>query len=284
VHARNTAEMGGTSAPAHMTVRRWGLRYRAHNGVPRLAVLLLRNEYGPENPPAPLPLVISPHGRGIRGATNADWWRDLPARGDFAVVCPGGMGRRLPLHSWGWRGQIDDLARMPQIVQHAKPWLRIEDRRVYAVGGSMGGQETLLLLGQHPRLLAGAAAFDSVTNFYTRYRDFARIRNGLRLQALARFEVGGTPKSNPTAYVERSPVRWTKAIAASGVPLQLWWSDADAIVVDQRRQSGAFYAELQGLRPRGRVESVRGSWSHTAETYSELQLPAAARWLGLLPA
>jgi poly(3-hydroxybutyrate) depolymerase len=166
-----------------MTVRRWGLRYRAHNGVPRVAVLLLRNEYGPENPPAPLPLVISPHGRGIRGATNADWWRDLPALGDFAVVCPGGMGRRLPLHSWGWRGQIDDLAQMPQIVQHAKPWLRIEGRRVYAVGGSMGGQETLLLLGQHPRLLAGAAAFDSVTNFYTRYRDFARIRNGLRLQA-----------------------------------------------------------------------------------------------------
>jgi poly(3-hydroxybutyrate) depolymerase len=103
------------------------------------------------------------------------------------------MGRRLPLHSWGWQGQIADLARMPDLVRHAKPWLHIDSRRIYAVGGSMGGQETLLLIGQHPGLLAGAAAFDSVTNLYTRYPDFALIRNGRRLQALARLEVGGTP-------------------------------------------------------------------------------------------
>src|SRR5215212_6670582 len=122
------------------TVRQFGLRYRAHNGLPRPAVLLLPGEYGPENPPPPLRLVISPHGRGIRAITNAQWWRDLPARGHFAVVCPGGMGRRLPLHSWGWRGQISDLARMPSIVAHAKPWLRLDLRHVYAVGGSRGGR------------------------------------------------------------------------------------------------------------------------------------------------
>jgi pimeloyl-ACP methyl ester carboxylesterase len=264
------------------TVRQFGLRYRAHNGLPRPAVLLLPGEYGPENPPPPLRLVISPHGRGIRAITNAQWWRDLPARGHFAVVCPGGMGRRLPLHSWGWRGQISDLARMPSIVAHAKPWLRLDLRHVYAVGGSMGGQETLLLLAQHPQLLAGAVAFDSVTNFYTRYRDFALIRNGRRLRLLARLEVGGTPASNPQAYVLRSPIHWVEAVARSDVPLQLWWSDADEIVVGQKNQSGSFYEELRKLRPRGRVEPVTGSWSHTAETYSNLQLPAAAKWLGLL--
>jgi poly(3-hydroxybutyrate) depolymerase len=263
-------------------VRQWGFRYRAHNRVPRLAVLLVPAEYGPQNPPPPLPLVISPHGRGIRAATNAQWWRELPARGGFAVVCPGGMGRRLPLHSWGWRGQIADLARMPDLVRAAKPWLRVDERRVYAVGGSMGGQETLLLLGQYPHLLAGAAAFDSVTNFYTRYHDFGRIRNGPRLQALARIEVGGTPATTPRAYVLRSPIHWVDAVAESRVALQLWWSDADEIVVDQQRQSGSFYTELRGRRPRGRVEPVRGSWSHSAETYSNVQLPRAAEWLGLL--
>ena len=146
----------------------------------------------------------------------------------------------------------------------------------------MGGQETLLLLAQHPQLLAGAVAFDSVTNFYTRYRDFARIRNGRRLQLLARLEVGGTPASNPQAYVLRSPIHWVEAVARSDVPLQLWWSDVDEIVVGQKNQSGSFYEELRKLRPRGRVEPVTGSWSHTAETYSKLQLPAAAKWLGLL--
>src|ERR671914_760601 len=132
-------------------VRHWGLRYRAHNGVRRFAVVVAPAQYGPANPSPALPLVVSPHGRGVRAITNARLWRDLPAQGDFAVVCPGGMGRRLPLHSWGWRGQIADLARMPDIVRATLPWLRVDRRRVYAVGGSMGGQETLLLLGQHPR-------------------------------------------------------------------------------------------------------------------------------------
>ena len=44
---------------------------------------------------------------------------------------------------------------MPQIVAQALPWVRLDLRRVYAIGGSMGGQETLLLLGRHPELLAG---------------------------------------------------------------------------------------------------------------------------------
>jgi poly(3-hydroxybutyrate) depolymerase len=261
--------------------RQWGLRYRAHNRLPRPAIVLVPSEYGPEHRSPPLPLVISPHGRGVRAATNARLWGELPGRGRFAVVCPGGMGRRLPLHSWGWGRQIDDLARMPGIVRAALPWLGLDMRRIYAVGGSMGGQETLLLLGQHPRLLAGAVAFDSVTNFYRRYFDFARIRGGRRLQALARLEVGGTPSANTRGYVLRSPSHWARQVADSGVPLQLWWSDADEIVVDQQTQSGKFFRDLQRLGPSGRLERVTGSWSHTGESYARLQLPGAVEWLGL---
>lgn len=263
-------------------VKHWGIRYRADNGVPRWAVVVVPAQYGPRNLSPPLPLVISPHGRGVRARTNARLWGELPAQGGFAVICPGGMGRRLPLHSWGWRGQINDLASMPSILRTTRPWLRIDVRRVYAVGGSMGGQETLLLVGKHPRLLAGAVAFDSVTDFYRRYDDFARIRNGKALQALARIEVGGTPRTNPEGYVLRSPMHWIREVADSGVPLQLWWSDADEIVVDQRNQSEKFFDDLRQLRPRGRVEKVTGSWNHTAESYRRLQLPGAVDWLGLV--
>ena len=178
-------------------IKRLNIRYRAHNRRTRPAVVLLPARYGPGRPTPPLPLVISPHGRNVRAATNASKWSDLPARGNFAVVCPGGMGRRLPLHSWGWRGQIADLSRMPEIVRAALPWLRVDKGRIYAVGGSMGGHETLLLLGQYPKLLDGAVAFDSVTNFYLRYNDFARSPGGRAAQALARVEVGGTPRTNP---------------------------------------------------------------------------------------
>jgi pimeloyl-ACP methyl ester carboxylesterase len=192
------------------------------------------------------------------------------------------MGRRLPLHSWGWRGQIDDLARMPALLRNARPWLRFDPQRVYAVGGSMGGQETLLLLGQHPRLLAGAVAFDSVTDFALRYDQFARSPRGRTLQALARVEVGGTPQTNRRAFVLRSPMHWIREIADSGVQLQVWWSDADEIVVNQHTQSGRFFKELKELGPPGRVEKRTGSWSHTASSYSQLQLPGAVVWLGLI--
>jgi poly(3-hydroxybutyrate) depolymerase len=263
--------------------KQWGLRYRAHNKVLRWAVVIAPAQYSPDRPSPPLPLVISPHGRGVRARTNANLWGDLPGQGGFAVICPGGMGRRLPLHSWGFRGQIDDLARMPAIIHAARPWLRVELERVYAVGGSMGGQETLLLIGLHPGLLAGAVAFDSVTDFFRRYSDFALLgRKGRMLQGLARVEVGGTPKTNPVGYRVRGAQHWVDEIARSGVPLQMWWSDADEIVTGQENQSGRFFADLQARRPRGRLEKVTGSWSHTAESYRRLQLPGAVRWLGLL--
>lgn len=252
--------------------------------MPRPAFVLVPAEFGPQRPTPPLPLVISPHGRGVKAETNARLWRELPAQGGFAVVCPGGMGRRLPLHSWGFRGQIADLARMPSIVRATLPWLRVDERRVYAVGGSMGGQETLLLLGQHPSLLAGAVAFDSVTNFYRRYADFGLTPGTRGLQALARTEVGGTPRTNPNGYVLRSPTHWIRGVARSGVPLQIWWSLADDIVVDQVHQSAHYFRELKELQPRGRVEAMTGFWRHTAEVYAGTQLPGGVRWLGLLEA
>jgi len=264
-------------------VKRWRIRYRAHNGRSRPAIVIVPKRFGPGHPTPALPLVISPHGRNVPPLTNARMWRELPARGRFAVVCPGGMGRRLPLHSWGWRGQIADLARMAQIVRGALPWLHVNGRRIYAVGGSMGGQETLLLLGQHPDLLAGAAAFDSVTNFFLRYNQFARSPRGLAAQALARVEVGGTPKTNSAGYVLRSPTHWLPQVARSGVPLQMWWSETDTIVIDQERQSAHFFRELERLHPRGRAEAVTGDWTHSFKTYRELQLPGAAKWLRLVP-
>jgi poly(3-hydroxybutyrate) depolymerase len=265
-------------------VARWGFRYRAHNGIRRYAVIVAPAQYGPGSPSPPLPLVVSPHGRGVRARTNATMWGRLPGEGGFAVVCPGGMGRRLPLHSWGYPGQIDDLVRMPALVRDARPWLEVDSDRVYAVGGSMGGHETLLMLSRRPRLLAGAVAFDSVTDFLRRYRDFAELgTKGTALQALARLEVGGPPETHEQEYRLRSPAHWIDEIASSGVPLQMWWSNADEIVTGQQNQSGAFFADLNALGPAARLERIRGSWSHTAASYRDLQLPGAARWLGLLP-
>ena len=275
-------------------VRIWTVHYRAHDGVRRSAYVILPSWYGPRKDP-PIPLVISPHGRGVGGRANAATWGALPGRGGFAVVSPDGEGRVFPRYSWGDPGQIDDLARMPRIVSLTLPWLHVDHRRIYAFGGSMGGQETLLLLARHPRLLAGAAAFDAVTDFARQYRAFPELGCnrtcrrtwhgpiGPALQAMARREVGGSPARRPLAWKRRSPLTYADAIARSCVPLQLWWSDADKIVVDQRLQTARLLDEIRRINPDAPVSAFSGLWRHSAEMTSTRRLPLALASFGLLP-
>jgi pimeloyl-ACP methyl ester carboxylesterase len=227
--------------------------------------------------------VISPHGRGVDGAYNLRFWGGLPARGPFAVVSPDGQGRRLPLYSWGYAGQIDDLARLPALARAAFPWLTLDPRRVYAVGDSMGGQEVLLLAARRDVRLAGVAAFDAATDMAARYRAFFITPGEQALPALARVEVGGTPAQLPDAYRARSPIYSLRAIARSGVPLELWWSFRDAVVTDQPRESGLFYRRLRGLAPDAPVQEVVGYWQHAHEMHPTTQLPAALACFGLVP-
>jgi pimeloyl-ACP methyl ester carboxylesterase len=255
------------------------VHYRAWNGTARAAYVILPAQWGPEHNP-PLPLVISPHGRGVPAATNVKLWGELAADGPFAVINPDGHGRVLPLHSWGYRRQIDDLARMEQIAKATLPWFRTRPHSVYCFGGSMGGQETLLLVAQHPSLLAGAAAFDSACDMPRRYRDFARLGRGL--QELCREEVGGTPETNVVGYALRSPIAYGRRIAFSGVPLQIWWSVNDQVVRDQEHESGALYRRIKELNPKAPVRAVVGTWSHSAEMTAKTRLPEALRTFGLL--
>jgi poly(3-hydroxybutyrate) depolymerase len=263
-------------------VRIWSIRYRAHDGRLRRAFVELPAWYGPRRHPA-IPLVISPHGRGVPAEDELRRWGDLPALGRFAVVHPEGEGRRLTLFAWGDPGDIADLAKMPRFVEGALPWLHVDRRRLYAFGGSMGGQETLLLVARHPALLAGAAAFDAPTNMAARYDAMTLLPFGRVLQRLARVEIGGTPATDPRGYAIRSPLDWARQIAFSGVPLQIWWSTRDDIVVDQREESGALYRKIERLNPRAPVREFVGTWPHTMEMRAVTRLPIALGLFGLVP-
>jgi pimeloyl-ACP methyl ester carboxylesterase len=274
-------------------VRMWTIHYRAHNGARRAATVVLPAWYGRKNHPR-IPLVISPHGRGLSGRANARVWGTLPARGEFAVVSPSGHGRKLPRHSWGYSGQINDLARMPVILRRTLPWLRIDQQQIFAVGGSMGGQEALLLLARRPGLLAGVAVFDAVVDMTLQYRRFRHLRCskacrkswvkpiGHGLRELARREVGGMPKKRPMAYRLRSPLTYVRAIAASCVPLQIWWSVADRIVTAEERQSAKLFWKIRELNPIAPVTAYVGFWRHTRAMHARTRLPIALAGLGLL--
>lgn len=265
----------------HLT-RTWTIHYRAHDGVQRVALVVLPRWYGPRNNP-PIPLVISPHGRGVEPGGNVHLWGNMPALGRFAVVNPEGQGTsRLELYSWGSPGQIDDLGRMPTAVKRALPWLRIAPHRIYAIGGSMGGQETLLLLAERPHLLAGAISFDAPTNMAVRYKAFGKLGNGLNLQKLARLEFGGVPRKRGDAMAERSPIFYSRELAFSHVPLQIWWSTQDRTVVNQASESGLLYRAIMKLNPSAPVTQFVGTWAHTIEMRATGRMPIALAQMGLL--
>lgn len=271
------AVAGLAPSPSSWLTRIERITYVAHNGVVRPAWLLLPADYAGRA----IPLIISPHGRGVSARANARLWGNLPGEGDFAVVNPGGEGRVLRDYSWGAPGEIEDLARMPQIVEaHG---VDVDAHRIYAIGGSMGGQETLLLLATHPRLLAGAAAFDPPTDMARRYRDFASLKGGRELQKLARIEIGGTPAQRPRAYALRSPDHYTRQIADSGVPLQIYWSTRDRVIDDQREEAGALAVDIHRDDPEERLWDFEGDWRHTAEMHADRRLPRALWRFGLLP-
>jgi poly(3-hydroxybutyrate) depolymerase len=263
-------------------VRVWVVDYVAHDGLVRRAFVELPAWYGPRRHPA-IPLILSPHGRGDPAAGAIRRWGNLPALGTFAVVHPEGQGRRLALYAWGDPGDISDLAKMPELLKHALPWLRVDRRRIYAFGGSMGGQETLLLVARYPHLLAGAAAFDAPTDMAARYYAFRLLPFGRALQRIARTEFGGTPSTDRRAYAIRSPLRWVRQIAFSGVPLQIWWSTRDEVVVDQRHESGRLYSEIKRVYPTAPVRAFVGTWQHTEEMRAATRLPIALGLFHLLP-
>jgi hypothetical protein len=98
---------------------------------------------------------------------------------------------------------------------------------------------------------------------------------GRGLQQLAREEIGGSPRTAPRAFARRSPITYARRIAASCVPLQIWWSVGDRIVLDQRRQSERLFRELRRLNPLAPVSGFAGYWLHSHEMQAGTRLPRA---------
>jgi pimeloyl-ACP methyl ester carboxylesterase len=311
----------------------WTVRYLAwDHHTARQAVIVLPRAWGPKHHPHPLPLVISPHGRNNLAINNArGYWQNLPAAGPFALVCPDGLGRarsaetdpadRPPnpsLFTYGNVGQVHDLARMPQIVEATLPWLQIRRDRVYVLGSSMGGQETLLLAARYPKALAGAhgklagaAAFDATCDLAVQCGYLTHHRPGVAANMIE--EVGTQPASTrgwnlearyfnrkrkrqetihsllaqlpkgQAAWNERTALRFTRTLASLPFPLRLYWSTEDVVVGNQERdQTGKLYAAIEKLAPHADVTPVRGQWAHSHEFFPGKQLGAALTAFGLI--
>jgi pimeloyl-ACP methyl ester carboxylesterase len=116
---------------------------------------------------------------------------------------------------------------MPAIVTETLPWLPIDMERIYVLGSSMGGQETLLLAASYPDALeggtgrlVGAAAFDAPCDLpvqcgYLSQMPLTASSNPPGVAALMLEEVGSKPTDlsgfNRAAvfYNSKTQTHWT---------------------------------------------------------------------------
>jgi hypothetical protein len=85
------------------------------------------------------------------------------------------------------------------------------------------------------------------------------------------------------AYELRSPDHYVEQIANAGVPLQLYWSSRDRVIVDQRLETRALAIGVRRDDPDARLWDFNGDWEHTAEMHANRRLPRALARFGLLP-
>jgi hypothetical protein len=110
-------------------VRDWAIRYRAWNGAARTAYVVLPRWYAPHRDPT-IPLVISPHGRGIEARRNLHFWGGLPALGPFALISPEGQGRVLTRYSCALRSPVHWAAAIARSGVPLHIWWSLRDRIV----------------------------------------------------------------------------------------------------------------------------------------------------------
>ena len=225
--------------------------------------MLLPLDYVPGDDAEALPCIVQSPGRKATPAGAASTWREhaVDAAASWSS-CADQAGRRDPLNSWGVAGQIHDLVRMPDIVEAALPGVHVDRERLYSVGVSMGGQEALLSLAFHPEHWAAVLCVDGVADLAARYREFALV-DRLDVRPLMRDEVGGSPSRAPFAYAVRSPITFVRTLATSGVPLAIWWSADDPLVINQATtQTGYLYSRIVAIDPAAPVVQRIGTGGH----------------------
>ena len=104
-------------------------------------------------------------------------------------------------------------------VNYAKAHAKIDDKRVYIVGGSGGGHMTLLMLGRHPEVFAAGAAFCPITDIARWHADslLDHPGRGKHYAKMLEQACGGTPAEKPAEYAHRSPLTWLDRAKKAGV-------------------------------------------------------------------
>ena len=136
----------------------------------------------------------------------------------WALVCPNFRGPNSTPQACGSDLAVQDIV---DAVEYAKSAVKIDSSRIYITGGSGGGHMTLLMVGRHPEIFAGAAAFCPITDLARWYEESLEKHPGrsARYARMMKDACGGSPTERKDEYAHRSPLTWLRKAKEAGVPV-----------------------------------------------------------------
>ena len=138
----------------------------------------------------------------------------------WAMVGPNFRGPNKTPPACGGDPAVQDIV---DAVNYAKSHAKIDEKRVYIIGGTGGGHMTLLMAGRHPEIWAGCVAFCPITDLVRWHAD-SMLKHPGRGRGYAKMmegACGGTPAQKPEEYRHRSPLTWLDSAAKAEVPVYI---------------------------------------------------------------
>ena len=244
----------------------------------------------------PLPLLLAPHPitwtaaedyqGGLEGLMRKyhRGYYGLADKHQVIIAMPHGHHHKEELCSVAGPEQIADMhALIDGLAGHG---YKVDHRRVYVCGLSMGGHEALVLAGKHPERITAVVAFNPIVDLAAWHDDLANsevpeIREYDTAARIAN-EVGGRPSEVPDAYAQRNALTFAEGLAT--VPTLIFWSEQDLIVPRQlTHHTYLLYQRVKEINIHSPFAEYNHTRMHGPLTFDQADPLAAARMVRLRP-
>jgi pimeloyl-ACP methyl ester carboxylesterase len=169
-----------------------------------------------------VPLVVALHtwSYGYKAKSAVRPVFEYAVKHGWAYLAPNFRGPNNTYNACGGKAARQDIV---DAVEYAKRTIKIDESRIYIIGGSGGGHMALLMAGTHPEIWAGCVAFCPITDLARWHADSmlkhpGRSRNYARMMEKA---CRGNPRMKFHEYKSRSPLTYLEAAKNAKVPVYI---------------------------------------------------------------
>lgn len=147
------------------------------------------------------PLVVALHTWSADYKNGGEDYATHCAKKDWHMIYPDFRGPNWTPQALGSELMVSDIV---AAVEYMKKQVKVNESRIYLIGGSGGGHASLLLAGRHPEIWAGVSAWCPILDIELWHRHHGSKGYGEHIEKAC----GGNPSTDEKARVEavkRSP-------------------------------------------------------------------------------